>query len=143
MMYLNNKNKTISVSIINKNACFLQAKKLRLHTLFFFKNHDKKYIVRVLEKPITKGGKKAHEKTFTPLLCFIYLPIENHAVKLANLVNIGLEDVAGSSRPSHCQRREPRNMKVGKESHSLATQETASYLSIHRFDLSVKLEESL
>ncbi len=143
MMCLNNKNKTIDASIINKNAYTVQAKNLRLQVLFLFKNHYKKYIVRLLEKLITKGGKKADEKTFTPLLCFISLLIESHTVILADLVNIRLEDVAGSSRPSHSQQRESRNMKMGKEIHSLATQETASYLSIHRFDLNVKLEESL
>lgn len=143
MMYLNNKNKTIDALIINKKGWVRQAKNVWLHVIFLFKKHDKNYIVRLLKKLITKGGKKAYEKNFTPFLYVISLHIESYSVKLTNFVTSSrLGDVAGS-RPSHSQQRALRNLKTGKESHSLATQEKASYLSIHRFDLNVKLEELL
>lgn len=62
MMYLNNKNKTIDALIINKKGWVRQAKNVWLHVIFLFKKHDKNYIVRLLKKLITKGGKKPMKK---------------------------------------------------------------------------------
>lgn len=138
-------NRTVSLLIIYKNFSNMQEIYFRLHVIFYLHYTYKNSIVKPSDKLIITQYIGGQDEDYA--LCPLFPLIQNRIIT-DELTPVGTWSDKAGSRLSlfngSMQRERPR--KTGKESQTSATQkmqEIPPYLSIHRFDMVVKLEELL